>query len=46
MPKLSPVRGADGSLADVEISYPMDLTAQMLEYLAAARAQGPGTGPH
>ena len=32
MPKLEPVHGADGEIADVLISYPLDLTAQMLEY--------------
>jgi dipeptidyl-peptidase-3 len=32
MPKLEPVFGGDGSIADVKISYPCDLTAQMLEY--------------
>jgi len=32
MPKLTPVTGADGKLTDVTISYPMDLTKQMLEY--------------
>jgi dipeptidyl-peptidase-3 len=31
MPKLTPVM-ADGKLTDVTISYPMDLTTQMLEY--------------
>jgi dipeptidyl-peptidase-3 len=31
-PKLTPVSGADGKITDVRISYPMDLTAQMLEY--------------
>ena len=31
-PKLEAVKGADGSISDVKISYPMDLTAQMLEY--------------
>jgi dipeptidyl-peptidase III len=31
-PKLEPVRGDDGSIVDVRISYPRDLTAQMLEY--------------
>jgi dipeptidyl-peptidase-3 len=35
MPKLTPVKGADGSITDVQISYPMDLTKQMLEYSAA-----------
>jgi dipeptidyl-peptidase-3 len=32
MPKLTPVTGADGKITDVRISYPMDLTTQMLEY--------------
>ena len=32
MPKLTPVTGADGRITDVTISYPLDLTAQMLEY--------------
>ena len=32
MPKLTAVTGADGKITDVKISYPMDLTAQMLEY--------------
>lgn len=32
MPVLTPVRGADGSITDVTISYPMDLTAQMLSF--------------
>jgi dipeptidyl-peptidase-3 len=31
-PRLEPVTGADGTIADVTISYPLDLTAQMLEY--------------
>jgi dipeptidyl-peptidase-3 len=31
-PKLEPVPGAGGSIADVVISYPLDLKAQMLEY--------------
>lgn len=31
-PRLEPVQGADGTITDVRISYPMDLTAQMLEY--------------
>lgn len=37
MPKLEAVRGADGSIADVTISYPLDLKAQMLEYSAITR---------
>jgi len=32
MPKLTAVKGADGTITDVQISYPMDLTKQMLEY--------------
>jgi dipeptidyl-peptidase III len=32
MPKLEAVRGADGSITEVTISYPQDLTKQMLEY--------------
>ena len=32
MPKLTPVIGSDGTITDVTISYPRDLTAQMLEY--------------
>ena len=36
MPKLTPVTGADGKITDVTISYPMDLTGQMLEYSGVA----------
>jgi len=32
MPRLEPVRAADGSIADVLLSYPLDLKSQMLEY--------------
>jgi dipeptidyl-peptidase III len=32
MPKLDAVKGADGSITDVTISYPQDLTKQMLAY--------------
>jgi dipeptidyl-peptidase-3 len=32
MPKLTPVTASDGKITDVKISYPMDLTTQMLEY--------------
>ena len=35
MPKLEPVHGPDGTIADIRISYPCDLTAQMLEYSEA-----------
>ena len=37
MPKLTPVTGADGKITDVTISYPMDLTKQMLEYSGVRR---------
>ena len=32
MPRLEAVTAADGSIADVTMSYPCDLTSQMLEY--------------
>jgi dipeptidyl-peptidase-3 len=31
-PKLEAVTGADGKVTDVKVSYPLDLTTQMLEY--------------
>jgi dipeptidyl-peptidase III len=37
MPKLEAVRGASGEIVDVRISYPCDLSAQMLEYSGATR---------
>jgi dipeptidyl-peptidase III len=37
MPKLSAVTGSDGRITDVTISYPQDLTAQMLEYSGVKR---------
>jgi dipeptidyl-peptidase III len=37
-PKLEPVFGDNGMIRDVAISYPQDLTAQMLEYSEATRA--------
>ena len=36
-PKLTAVTGTDGSISDVKISYPMDLTTQMLEYSGAKK---------
>ena len=36
MPKLTAVKGPDGAITDVQISYPMDLTKQMLEYAGTA----------
>ena len=38
MPRLEPRRGPDGGIVDVDVSYPCDLEAQMLEYSAHARA--------
>jgi dipeptidyl-peptidase-3 len=37
MPKLTPVTDASGKITDVTVSYPMDLTKQMLEYSASAK---------
>jgi dipeptidyl-peptidase-3 len=37
MPRLDAIHDASGGIADVEISYPLDLTSQMLEYSAATR---------
>jgi dipeptidyl-peptidase III len=37
MPRLTAVRDDSGDLVDVEISYPLDLASQMLEYSAATR---------
>jgi dipeptidyl-peptidase-3 len=37
MPKLTAVTGANGQITDVTISYPMDLTTQMLEYSGVRR---------
>ena len=37
MPKLAPARNSAGDITDVNISYPEDLTIQMLEYSALTR---------
>jgi dipeptidyl-peptidase-3 len=37
MPKLEPATNASGEIVDVTISYPLDLTRQMLEFSAATR---------
>ena len=37
MPKLEAAKDASGGIADVTMSYPLDLTTQMLEYSAATR---------
>ena len=39
MPKLTPVHDGDGKISDVKISYPMDLTRQMLEYSGVERKE-------
>jgi hypothetical protein len=31
-PKLDAIKSADGTITDVKVTYPMDLTTQMLEY--------------
>jgi dipeptidyl-peptidase-3 len=36
-PKLTPVLGPNGEITDVTISYPLDLTKQMLEYSGVRR---------
>jgi dipeptidyl-peptidase-3 len=38
MPKLEAATGPSGGITDVTISYPRDLTRQMLEYSAATRS--------
>ena len=38
MPKLEALTGSGGTISDVKISYPQDLTTQMLEYSAATRS--------
>jgi dipeptidyl-peptidase-3 len=38
MPKLDATKNAGGDITDVTISYPRDLTKQMLEYSAATRS--------
>jgi hypothetical protein len=37
MPRLEAIRDGDGTISDVQISYPCDLEAQMLEYSAFGR---------
>ena len=37
MPRLEPVKADGGEITDVTISYPMDLTTQMLEFAKAGR---------
>ena len=43
MPRLEATKeaGRTAAIADVKISYPQDLTAQMLEYSAATRSLRP-----
>ena len=37
MPRLEATRGEDGAIVDVDISYPLDLAQQMLEYSRMGR---------
>jgi len=37
MPRLTPVKGANNAIEDVTLSYPKDLTEQMLEFSGASR---------
>jgi dipeptidyl-peptidase-3 len=37
MPKLEPAKNAAGEISEVSISYPQDLTKQMLEFSAVTR---------
>jgi dipeptidyl-peptidase-3 len=37
MPRLSPVLDTEGAVRDIEVTYPCDLEAQMLEYSALGR---------
>jgi dipeptidyl-peptidase-3 len=37
MPRLTPVKDDAGTITDVSVSYPMDLTTQMLEFSGAGR---------
>jgi dipeptidyl-peptidase III len=41
MPRLEAIYGADGTITGVDISYPCDLEAQMLEYSRAAAVATP-----
>ena len=41
MPRLTPVRDRDGNIEDVEISYPMDLETQMLEWSGRLQTRSP-----
>lgn len=36
-PRLEPVTAPDGAIVDIRISYPLDLTTQMLEYSGRRR---------
>jgi len=38
MPRLEPLKDASGTITDIKIDYPCDLTRQMLEYSAVGRA--------
>ena len=38
MPRIEPLKSAAGEITDIAVSYPMDLTKQMLEYSAVTRS--------
>ncbi len=40
MPRLTPVKDASGAITDIAISYPMDLTQQMLEWSGLRKPPG------
>jgi dipeptidyl-peptidase-3 len=46
MPRLQAERDAAGAITDVAITYPCDLTAQMLQYSAATADERARTLPH
>jgi hypothetical protein len=37
-PRLEAITGPDGRITDVTVSYPLDLTTQMLEYSGKRRS--------
>ena len=39
MPTLEPVRDSQGRIAEVKVSYPLDLAKQMLEYSQFTKAE-------
>ena len=37
MPKLIPSKDINGNIADIEVTYPLDLSSQMIEYSTLTR---------